>query len=275
MESTTDYKIENIVKRFKDLKNFNKKKDVIELLMELKSSLEFNSTINWDKLLNELGNLYKDPSPYYNKDRYTLDNLTLEDFEDTYKIFVFGSNNKGYHQGGSAKFAMDDLGAIHGQAKGLQGQSFAITTVNFNDKGERSSLTLEEIEKEIDDFLVFAYENKQYEFYMSKIACGSAGYTVKDIGPLFSNKVIPENVVLPFEFVSPVNYSEYLYSASKSKFFRIKDINTLIVLDTNTNSINQFHDDDIIRYLPIDMVISTEDDWKTATQYVINQLINI
>ena len=43
-------------------------------------------------------------------------------------IFVFGSNPEGRHGAGSAKVAVEQFGAIYGQAEGLQGNAYAIPT---------------------------------------------------------------------------------------------------------------------------------------------------
>ena len=49
---------------------------------------------------------------------------------DENEIFVFGSNGGGGHFGGAAATAMNKFGAIMGQAEGLQGQSYAINTMD-------------------------------------------------------------------------------------------------------------------------------------------------
>lgn len=45
------------------------------------------------------------------------------------EIFVFGSNLAGSHGGGAAHLAYNRFGAIWGQGVGLQGQSYAIPTM--------------------------------------------------------------------------------------------------------------------------------------------------
>lgn len=45
------------------------------------------------------------------------------------EIFVFGSNLQGYHSGGAARQAMDKWGAIWGHGIGIQGQTYAIPTM--------------------------------------------------------------------------------------------------------------------------------------------------
>ena len=58
--------------------------------------------------------------------------MTLEDIVkelEEGEIFVFGSNAMGHHGGGAAYAAMKKFGAIYGQGDGLQGQSYAISTM--------------------------------------------------------------------------------------------------------------------------------------------------
>ena len=54
------------------------------------------------------------------------------------EIFVFGSNLEGQHAGGAAYLAYKRFGAIWGQGVGLQGQSYAIPTM----QGSRNDQTL-------------------------------------------------------------------------------------------------------------------------------------
>ena len=49
-------------------------------------------------------------------------------------IFVFGSNREGRHGKGAAKTARDSYGAVYGQAKGLQGNAYAIVTKELRKK---------------------------------------------------------------------------------------------------------------------------------------------
>ena len=58
--------------------------------------------------------------------QYTPDRITsLKPNE----IFVFGSNLLGHHMGGAARIALEKFGAIYGQGVGLQGNSYAIPTM--------------------------------------------------------------------------------------------------------------------------------------------------
>ena len=45
------------------------------------------------------------------------------------EVFVFGSNIKGLHMGGAARVAYNKFGAEWGNGEGLQGQSYALPTM--------------------------------------------------------------------------------------------------------------------------------------------------
>lgn len=112
------------------------------------------------------------------------------------EVFVFGSNHAGRHGAGAARLALDKFGAVWGQGDGLQGQSYGIPTKDKN----LNTLSLRQIEIGVDRFLRFAARHPYLTFYMTKIGCGLAGYSVKDIAKCFKGKEIPENVILPIEF---------------------------------------------------------------------------
>lgn len=108
------------------------------------------------------------------------------------EIFVFGSNLSGFHGGGAAKLAMK-WGAVWGQGVGLQGQTYAIPTMQGG---------VETIKPYVDDFLSFTKAHPELIFLVTEIGCGIAGFTVKDIAPLFKNAIDEnlENVYLPKSF---------------------------------------------------------------------------
>lgn len=110
-------------------------------------------------------------------------------------IFVFGSNLAGIHGAGSALEALKNHGAIRGIGIGLQGNSYAIPTKdsNFN------SLSLEAIAYHIEYFEMFAIAHHNLYFKLVEIGCGLAGYTPKQIGPLFKNRM--PNVHYPKSFL--------------------------------------------------------------------------
>jgi hypothetical protein len=125
--------------------------------------------------------------------RITNDNITsLKDNE----VFVFGSNVAGRHGAGAAKTAMK-FGAKYGQGFGLQGKTFAIPTVNASISNK---LSLDKIQRYVDDFVIFAKWNTDLIFLVTEIGCGLAGWTIKDIAPLFKNSIELENVYLPKKF---------------------------------------------------------------------------
>lgn len=106
------------------------------------------------------------------------------------EIFVFGSNASGYHGGGAAAYAMRKYGAIWGQGEGLQGQSYAIPTMEG----------IAEMSEAIRRFTSFAAEHPELRFLVTRVGCGIAGYSVRQIAPLFKECVPLENVALPSDF---------------------------------------------------------------------------
>ena len=106
------------------------------------------------------------------------------------EIFVFGSNANGYHGGGAAAIAMHNFGAVWGQGEGLQGKSYAIPTMEG----------LEKLKEAVDRFTVFADQHQELRFLVTMIGCGSAGYSPREIAPLFNGCIYLENVALPSGF---------------------------------------------------------------------------
>lgn len=109
---------------------------------------------------------------------------------DENEIFVFGSNLQGAHGGGAAKLAMN-WGAVWGQGVGLQGQTYAIPTMQGG---------VETIRPYIDEFIAFAKEHPELKFLVTEIGCGIAGFTPKEIAPLFKEATGVENIFLPESF---------------------------------------------------------------------------
>ena len=97
------------------------------------------------------------------------------------QIFVFGSNLAGVHGAGSAREALDKHGALYGVGSGLTGNSYAIPTKDANIK----TMRLDEIKPYIREFLGFAKVNPEMQFSIVAIGCGLAGYTPKQIAPMF------------------------------------------------------------------------------------------
>lgn len=124
---------------------------------------------------------------HYYGDRVTPNNITELNPD---QIFVFGSNAAGMHAGGAAALANLKFGAIWGQGEGLQGQSYAIPTME--------GLTC--LEESVKRFTRFAEENPDSIFLVTRIGCGIAGYSPSDIAPLFKDCIKLENVSLPEDF---------------------------------------------------------------------------
>ena len=97
------------------------------------------------------------------------------------EVFTFGSNEKGMHGAGAAKFAHLNHGAKMGIGVGLQGSSYAIPTKD----GYLETLPKEQILVYVKAFLKFSAENTGMIFNVTRIGCGLAGYQDQDIAPMF------------------------------------------------------------------------------------------
>lgn len=121
--------------------------------------------------------------------KYTPEHITNLGKDE---VFVFGSNLAGHHMGGAARVAYDKFGAIWGQGVGMQGQSYAIPTMQGG---------VETIKPYVDEFINLAREWDQTTFYVTRIGCGIAGFTDEEIAPLFKDALDLYNVRLPESFV--------------------------------------------------------------------------
>ena len=108
------------------------------------------------------------------------------------EVFVFGSNLAGCHAGGAARVACQRFGAVWGQGVGLQGQSYAIPTMQGG---------VETIAPSVDEFIEFAKSHPDMTFLVTPIGCGIAGFTPGELAPLFVRAVDVENILLPKSFV--------------------------------------------------------------------------
>ena len=111
------------------------------------------------------------------------------------EIFVFGSNLAGFHGGGAARIALNNFGAVWGQGVGMQGQCYAIPTMQGG---------VETIKPYVDEFIAFARTHTEYTFLVTRIACGIAGFSPSEIAPLFADAIDVENVILPEDFVEVI-----------------------------------------------------------------------
>ena len=106
------------------------------------------------------------------------------------EVFVFGSNAQGLHFGGAARVAVVKFGAVMGKGEGLQGQSYAIPTMEG----------IENMKQAVDRFSAFAREHSELKFMVTAIGCGIAGYTPEQVAPLFQEASGLKNVYLPASF---------------------------------------------------------------------------
>jgi hypothetical protein len=115
-------------------------------------------------------------------------------------ILVFSSNTEGRHGKGLALLAKQKAGAKYGQARGMQGQSYAIVTKDLS-KGVRS-VPLSSIKNELITLYEVAIKNPDLIFFVGKIGCDLAGYTVNEMANIFNSleSTRPQNIILPIEF---------------------------------------------------------------------------
>ena len=111
------------------------------------------------------------------------------------EVFVFGSNLQGHHYGGAARIANEKFGAIFGQGVGLQGQSYAIPTMQGG---------VETIKPYVDEFIEFAKQHPELTFLVTRIGCGIAGFKDSEIAPLFRGAIGIENIALPQSFMDVI-----------------------------------------------------------------------
>lgn len=107
------------------------------------------------------------------------------------EVFVFGSNLAGIHGAGAAHDALELYGAVWGCGLGVQGRCYAIPTKD----GDLGVLPLERIKEYVDIFTWYAGTRRLLKFRVTRVGCGLAGYTDRDIAPLFCGA--PYNCILP------------------------------------------------------------------------------
>ena len=104
------------------------------------------------------------------------------------EIFVFGSNLAGFHGGGAARIAYEQFGAEWGVGVGRTGKCYAIPTMQGG---------VETIRWYVDEFISYAEQHPELTFLVTRIGCGIAGFTDKQIAPLFAAARDLPNVALP------------------------------------------------------------------------------
>jgi hypothetical protein len=127
------------------------------------------------------------------QNRITDNNITSLKYG---QVFCFGSNESGKHLGGAALAARNKFGAVYGNGFGMQGNSFAIPTKDWNIETLPKSV----ISFYVQRFIAFAKSKPELTFLVTEIGCGLAGLTPKDIAPMFSAVIELENIHLPISF---------------------------------------------------------------------------
>lgn len=123
------------------------------------------------------------------------------------EIFVFGSNTQGRHGKGAALIARQKFGAIYGQARGPQGQSYAIVTKDLTKDYSLPSVDKASIENEIMHLYLYASEHPERKFYVAYSGTGTNlnNYSNQEMADLFNQPMIPDNIVFEKSFERLVN----------------------------------------------------------------------
>ena len=146
------------------------------------------------------------------------------------EIFVFGSNLAGSHGGGAARAAFMRFGAIMGQGVGLQGQSYAIPTMQGG---------VETIKPYVDEFISFAQAHSEFFFFVTRIGCGIAGFKDRDIAPLFAEAMKLDNICLPESFIQVIAPS-VLKAPTSYRLMQIGQCRTLADIVKTLNTQNHY-----------------------------------
>lgn len=126
------------------------------------------------------------------KGRITPENITKLEPD---QVFVFGSNERGIHGKGAAKTALK-WGARMGEGHGHQGRTYALATVRV--PGDK--LPMPRLKQNVDAFIYYARNTPELTFLVTEVGCGLAGFSVKEIAPLFADAIHIKNIHLPARF---------------------------------------------------------------------------
>lgn len=172
---------------------------IISILEELKHAYSNDFELGSAVRLLDLSTIVPGGQLYVRTD-FTPEKIT--EMEDD-GIFVFASNSMGHHGGGSARMAYEKFGAVWGNGYGIQGRSYAIATLTKSSSDTTSiKKSLGDIYMQVQQLYEYARKNADKTFYVTKIGTGLAGFAMEDMACLFHcSGVVPDNVVLPIEFV--------------------------------------------------------------------------
>lgn len=125
------------------------------------------------------------------------------------QVFVFGSNTQGRHGKGAALLAKKYFGAKYGQARGAQGDCYAICTKDLTKK-EHPSVSKEDIISEIKELYFYAITTiPQFEFLVAyNTSSNLNGYTPQEMANMFALAgPIPENIFFNKQFAELIDTS--------------------------------------------------------------------
>jgi hypothetical protein len=133
-------------------------------------------------------------------DEGDLASLTINiDKVPPWLIYVFGSNRRGIHGAGAAKFARANFGARIGQGVGFQGKSYGIPT---KERPEFKGLKLSDIAEEVSEFCDFTHLHPEFNYLVTAVGTGHAGHANVDIAPMFNSAI---------NCWFPIYWASYLY----------------------------------------------------------------
>lgn len=99
------------------------------------------------------------------------------------------------HGRGAAYITNCKFGAEWGVDEGLADQCYALPTVEGG---------VVYIAGKVRNLLACALAHPELQFYVTRIACDIADFSIAEIGPLFPDAINLENVILPQEFVEEI-----------------------------------------------------------------------
>lgn len=230
-----------------------KGKSTIDLIIE---KFRMGTTRTWFPNI-KVGNILK----FYSDDKQVFTRVVKAPYElkdiipniETYsgniqrlnnnQIFVFGSNTKGIHGAGAAKKAIE-FGAIYGNPKGRQGNTYAIITKDL-DVGKRS-IPILEIVDQIYWLYQYAKKNSELEFLIAYKNDNNNlnGYTSNEMAKAFvfamimNNEEIPTNIVFEDSFFNlmKAEYWSLIECWEYSRYFELNKQNKKqIKFTTNFN----------------------------------------
>ena len=104
------------------------------------------------------------------------------------QFIVVGTNLNGHHYGGGAKQAHEQFGLAWDISEGLCGQTYAFPTL----EREMTKRGVKALERSRDRLYATANALPEYEFLLTPVGTGIAGYPYETIEQLFSN--LPSNI---------------------------------------------------------------------------------